>query len=68
MAKVVKKNYNKMIRGWLRKLIKDGVIDKESQYDSKGVYIKWNDGEVSATLDTGKEGYYWLKSHIIGDE
>jgi hypothetical protein len=57
---------NTKIRTAIKNLIADGLISEESEYTFKGVYIKWLDGDISATTDTGSDGWKWLKSTILG--
>jgi hypothetical protein len=55
---------NDKIRFMLKNLKQKGIISEESTYDAKGVYIKWNDGDISGTSDKGKRGLEWLQSRL----
>lgn len=60
-------NYNQLVRDKLKMLIDNKIISPKSDYSHKGIYIAWNDGEVSATTDCGKGAYDFLVSHILGN-
>lgn len=59
---------NESIRYMLRDLIANMVISPKSCYTPKGIDIYWNDGNISATTETGIEGLNWLKATIWGTQ
>jgi len=59
---------NHLIRTKLKELIEDGLLSSESEYTANGLYLKYADGSISATTDTGHKAYGFLKSHILGSE
>ena len=59
-------NIHDKIRRFLEELIRDGILSDESEYNQKGLYLKYPDGSISATTDTGKPAYDFFKSHVIG--
>lgn len=61
-------NVHDKIRNWLKELINDKIISSESEYNHKGLYLKYSDGEISATTETGMPAYNFLKSHVLGSE
>ena len=60
-------NITKQINDILRGLIKDNIITKRSEYTKKGIWLEWNNLEVSATGDLNLNALNWLKNHIVGN-
>jgi hypothetical protein len=54
-------DYNEKIRTYLRELISNGALSPESEYNQKGLYLKYPDGDISATTDTGKKAFDFFK-------